>query len=175
MYNNKKATGRSLDVPVASIFRCNHFVVILPKDDLFSKPLFLGYIVYMAGSDFVHQWYLHPIAGMVISKSQFFLDSFGFVISFIVATPNSCHFKFFKSMSNGFCGCFRHISSTPERFPQPITEFTFIVLIRHISMPIQLQLYCTNWRVALFFAYCITFSNHLSVVNIISLLLLLLL
>ena len=68
----------------------------------------------------------------------------------LIAGPDLSHAAIFKSMAKHFFHGFRHNTPSPERLTRPVSHLTFIVLISHIGMAVQLQFYCTD-SLAIFF------------------------
>lgn len=84
------------------------FLLIPEQSDLLLT--FLRHQVGMSRPGFVHQRYLQVFGGVLIYKSQLFLDTLGFFVSFVAAAPNAAHTQVRKGILQQCTGGFRNQS-----------------------------------------------------------------
>ena len=85
-------------------------------------PLRLCQHVYMPDPSFMHERHGRLRTGMMVLKSQFFLDPFGFAVSIIIAAPDRLHAQGLERIPHKRRGCLWHIAAPPERLSQPISK-----------------------------------------------------
>ena len=98
----------------------------------------------MPGPLLMHQRDIHILRCPLIAETEFLLNASGLGISFIVPAPDSAHAEVFKTIPDQLRCSFRHDALSPEGFCQPVSQFAFIIPLRHVRMPVQLQLDCAN-------------------------------